>query len=134
MVAAIAFGLAVGAGVEAWRALPADGPVSADSAAVVLVLGVLLAYLGGRWGGRGRGGAVAVATARAEASAVASQQVNVAVVVPGAGAGAQTAGGGVLLPSGSLPWLDETRASAGELLDGADVRDIAEVLDTELDL
>lgn len=137
MLKAIAFGLAAGAAIEAWRAIPPDGPVSAKSAALVLVVAVLCAYLGGRWRGRGRGGATAIATARAEASAIATQQVNVAVVVPGAGAGAtgrHAAAGGVLVPSETVPWLAEARPAPGDLFDGADLRDLAEVLDAEAEL
>lgn len=128
MWSAIAFGLAIGAGVQATRNLPPDGPVTANGAALVLVVAVVCAYVGGRWRGRGRGGAVAVASAEATAVASAANHVNFAVFTTGQGAGASRAvdGGVVLYPSESAPWLGEPRQVVDEsILEGADLRDFA---------
>lgn len=125
MLKAIAFGLAAGAGLQAWRAYPPSSPLTGDSLAVVFAVGVLCAYLGGRWHGRGRTSAVAVA--QAEATAVASNHVNVAVVVPGAGAGASVSPYAV--PTESAPWVT-TPISIPELtadqLEGMDLSELVE--------
>lgn len=132
MLKAIAFGLATGAGIQAWRAWPAQHPVTGDSLAVVFIVGVICAYLGGRWHGR-HGGAVAVAHAEAHATASAVNSVNVAVVMPGGGAGAVP--GGFRVPTaGAVPWLDSTSTTpqlTADVLEGLDLSDV--VQDTEYD-
>lgn len=105
MFKALAFGLGVGAAIQAWRNWPATALVTADSLAFVFCLGLVAAYLGGRWSSRGSGGATAVAVASAEAAStsVASNNVNVAFVMPGHGAG--SASSGVTVPTDSAPWI-----------------------------
>lgn len=124
MTRAIAFALALAAGVQAWRNFPADGPVSMDSAVFVSLVGIVCAYLAGRWDARGRGSATAVAVASAEATAVAavesSNTVNVAVVMPGAGAGSSSR-----LPE-VLPWQESRPALTADQLDGMDLSDLLE--------
>ncbi|MGY2704855.1 hypothetical protein [Nocardioides sp. HB32] len=123
----IAFGLCVGAGVQAWRNFPADGPVTIGPAVLVMCLAVLAAYLVGR-GVRGVGSsatAVAVASASAESTSVAgaSSTVNLAVVIPGQGAA--SAPMGVQIPSESAPWLGGSKP-VPELadLDGYDLSEL----------
>jgi len=128
MLRAIAFGLAVGAGVQAWRNFPPDGPVTASSGILVSILGVLFAFLGGLWASRGRSSATATAVASAEATATANaaQTVNVAVFTTGQGAGAaSSAPVGVRLPADDAAWFGEQRPQleAGQL-DGMDLRDL----------
>lgn len=122
MLKAIAFGLACGAGIQAWRAWPPDGPVTADGAAVVLVLGVLCAYLGGRWHGRGTGKATAVAVASAEATATAVQSVNLIIGDTAARAA------GIRVPTEEVSWFDGQRviASADDF-DGFDLTELREL-------
>lgn len=137
MFKAIAFGLSVGAGVQAWRNWPPDGPVTPNAGIVVLLAAVVAAYLAGRWAGRGHGGASAVASARAEASAAAVaapvQVVNVVLErdFRDTAARYETAGG-VSVPSDSAPWLVGARTAVDEsLLEGADLRDLGLGLDEE---
>jgi len=119
---AIAFGLATGAGIQAFRNFPADGPVSMRSAALVLVVGVVFAFLGGLWGGRGRGPVTAVAVAQAEATATATNNVQVAVVLPGG----RRAGEGVRVPDpASVTWIEgERRQVEASELDGIDLSEL----------
>lgn len=130
MLKALAFGVATGAAIQAWRNFPPDGPATQQTVASVVILGVLCAYLAGRWHGRGRSSAsaTATATATAVASSVAQahQTVNVAVVMPGGGARPM----GVTSPGGAMPWLDDAprREVTADDLDGLDM---AEFLDTE---
>lgn len=127
MLQLLAFGLAVGVGVQAWRNVPADGPASYDAAALVFFVAVLCAYLGGRWDGRGRGArASAYASAEATATATAQQQVNVAVVVPGAGARPSFG-----LPSETAPWLLEAQERHELTSDQLDGLEVAEILERE---
>jgi hypothetical protein len=127
MLRFIGFGLATGAGVQAWRNFPPDGPVSARPLALFFIVGVLAAYLGGLW--RSRSGSYASATATAvavsSAEATAHQTVNVALVVPGAGAGSTT--GGASFPTESVGWFDGARVQLSEDdLDGADLSELGE--------
>lgn len=131
MLRAIAFGAACGAGIQAWRAWPADGPVSAAPAAVLFAVAVVCAYLGGRWRSRGRVSATAVAHAVASSSAdaVASNTVNVAVVLPGAG----TAGAGSgLYELEQAPWFGGQRAAiTSDDLDGMSLEDVMDTSEAE---
>lgn len=120
MFRVLAFGAAFGAAVQAWRAWPPDGPVTAVPAVVLFVLAVCCAYLAGLWRSRGR--ATATATATAVASSVsdahASNTVNVAVLVPrSAGADAQALD--------SAPWFAGQRpAITADDLDGISLEDV----------
>lgn len=122
---AVAFGLAVGAGIQAWRQWPADGPVTATAVFVVFVVGLVCAFLGGLWGGRGRAAsATAVAVASADATAVASggaATVNLYVASPAAEPVRPV---GVQVPSESVAWLEGPRPSIeADDLDGFDLLD-----------
>jgi hypothetical protein len=130
MLKAIAFGLAVGAGVQAWRAFPPSSPVTGDSVALVFVVGVVCAFLGGLWHGRGRHNVSA--HAHAEAHAIAANQVNLAVVVPGAGAGASVSPYAV--PTDAAPWIASSStvpALDGDQLEGFDLSEILEAQDSQ---
>lgn len=132
MLKSIAFGLCCGAGLQAWRHWPPDGPVTATGAAFVLVVAVLAAYFGGRWHGR-QTPVSAWASARADATATATaqqqQSVNVAVLVPGStGAGARATS-----TLDALPWLGASQldvTEVSELLEGFDVAELSGEYDT----
>lgn len=120
------FGVCAGAGLQAWRNYPPEGPGSAEGLWVVLLGAVLLAYLAGR-GVRARRGPVAVAQAAAFASAKAdsasSSTVNVAFVMPGAGARPV----GVAVPDDSMPWFEGQRAQLSvDQLDGQELSELVE--------
>lgn len=131
MLKLIAFGLCVGAGVQAWRQWPADGPVTVEAGVLVMIVAVAAAFLGGLWWGRVRSSswasayAEARATARSESKATAqqSQTVNL-VVVEKAGAGSAR-DGGVRTPDELTPWMGGARreVSADEL-DGMDLSEL----------
>lgn len=130
MVNAIAFGIAAGAGFQAWRHWPSDGPVTTDGVYLLLLVGLVCSYLGGLWQGRGKRGAhasaSAFAAARSEAVAKseATQTVNVAVVMPGMGAGASSAGVSSL---DSLPWLGRERLEVvADDVEGMDMSELIE--------
>lgn len=120
----IAFGLAVGAGVQAFRAWPPLHPVTTDAAVLVLIIAILCAYLGGRWHGSGRPMAVAMASAEATAVASAQQSVQVAVVMPGGGAGGTV--GGVRVPADDVAWFasEQRHALTESDLEGVDLSDL----------
>lgn len=128
MLKFFAFGAGTGAGIQAWRNFPADGPVTAAPLAVVFALGIVGAFLGGLWLHRGRGhsaSAFASAHASAEASSVSSanQSIQLAVILPGSGAGATAAG---RIPSEAAPWLtgaDRLQVTADDL-DGIDLSEL----------
>lgn len=125
MVKALAFGLGVGAGIQAWRAFPPSLPVTADAAAVVFIVGLVCAYIGGR-SRRGSGAtATATATAIAESTATATQSINL-VFPAGHGAGSVT---GVRLPSEAAPWMvgaeDHRQLDVSEL-EGMDLTEFLE--------
>lgn len=127
MFKAIGFGIAFGAGFQALRNYPPSGPMTQDSLWVILTVAVVLAYLGGRWHGRGNVSAHATATATATATsdAVASNHVQVAVIVPGQGAGQHRAG--TLIPTDAAPWFtgqDRPEITANDL-DGMDLSDFS---------
>lgn len=129
MLKLLAFGAGTGAGFQAWRNFPPDGPVTGDSLALVFGLGIVAAFLGGLWRGRGRSSSTAFASASANAAAAseatATQTVNLAVVVPGAGARAA----GVSHPGEGVPWLGTERPPVASLddLDGQDIGELLEV-------
>ncbi|MCW2787151.1 MAG: hypothetical protein JWP74_3668 [Marmoricola sp.] len=121
MLKAIAFGLGCGAGVEAWKNFPPDGPVTTRPLALVFIVGLLCAYLGGRWHGRGHVSASATAVAVANASATAQQAVNL-VVMTGGGA---APGRGVQVPSEAVSWFEGERVQVTEAdLDGMDLSEL----------
>ena len=129
MLRAVAFGLAAGAGVQAWRQWPADGPVTSDSGILVMVVGIAAAYLAGLWKGRPHRSAYAAARAEAhaEATANAHQSVNVAVVVPGQGAsaGGSQGDGSVMVPLESASWIGGSlRHVEADELDGMDFAEL----------
>lgn len=130
MLRALAFGLAVGAGVQAWRQWPPDGPTAASSGIVVMVAGIVMAYLAGRWHGRGNGGASATATAIATANAASvGNTVQVYVAAPGGGVQPVTSVVGVAsVPSADAPWM--TSEAVAELdvstLEGMDLAELLE--------
>lgn len=117
----LAFGLGIGAGIQAWRNFPADGPVAPDMAIVISIAGILLAYFGGK---SRRPSAVAVAQAHAHAEATASAQnvVNLAITVPGQGAGNSA---GVVVPDfEAVSWMGgERHQVTADDLDGLDLAD-----------
>lgn len=120
----LAFGIGVGAGIQAWRNWPADGPTSTSMGFVVTVAAVLLAYFGGR---RRRPAAVAVASAHAEA--VSTSQVNLAVVVPGAG---HSRIGATAPEPGAVSWMGHERAQVtANDLDGLDLEELGVVADRD---
>lgn len=129
MLRVIAFGLAAGAGFQAWRQFPADGPQTTRSLWVVFLVGLVCAFLGGLW--RRRASASAWASARAEANAsaaassTATQTVNVAVVMPGAGAGSQAG----RVATESMPWIVDA-SSRSASLDDFEGMDVAEILES----
>ena len=124
MLKAIAFGICTGAGIQAWRHWPSDGPVTSSGAYFVLLLAVVSAYLGGRWHGRGAPAfASASAHARATATAQATQSVQVAVVVPGSGAAAM----GSRIPNESVEWFGGSRFELqDDQFDGMDISELVE--------
>lgn len=135
MVKLIGFGLAAGAGVQAWRNFPPDGPVTARSLALAFVVGVVCAYLGGRWHGRHHVSAWASAKATANAAAVAGasadahQTVNVAVFAPPAGSQGVQAGGrpAMRFPDEETLWVGSAqRQISSDELDGMDLSEFAE--------
>lgn len=129
MLTGLAFGLGVGAAIQAWRNWPATANVTADSLALVFCLGMIAAYFAGRARGRGTSSATASATAVAGSSSVASNSVNVAVVVPGAGAGSHAAHA---FPTDTAPWLTGTTRLEldSDSLEGMDLSEFVE-RDTE---
>lgn len=130
----IAFGLAVGAGIQAWRQWPADGPTTTSSGVLIMIAGMIAAYLAGRWRGRGTNSATAHATATAVASAASvGNTVNLFVATPGGGVTPASTLAGV--PSDSAPWLTGTAVPALDvaLLEGMDDTDL-EDLDVDLDV
>lgn len=119
MLKALAAGLGIGAGIQAFRAWPPDGPVTMDAAAIVFAVGLIAAYLGGRWHGRGHATAVAVASAEATATAAAVQSVNIVL--------ADRPAPPVRVPSDTAPWLAGERPQiTADDLDGLDVAEIIE--------
>lgn len=125
MLKAIAFGLAIGAGIQALRAWPTSEPATPSAMALVLIVGVLCAFFGGKWAGRGKG-AVAVASAHAEATAVAANQVNLLLNV-----GGPEGAGGRHVRLDEAPWFRgvEARPDLDELAAAMDGIDLAELLD-----
>lgn len=124
MLKAIAFGVGVGLGIQALRVWPAGGPVTQQAVAVVCAVALVLAYLGGRWHGRGNS-AVAVASASAHAAALSQSSVNIAFVSPGAGA----APVGVSVPSAEagLEWFGTPRhLSSVDEVDGMELSELVE--------
>lgn len=125
----LAFGLCLGAGVQAWRNFPGDGPETIGPAMLVMFVAVLFAFAGGYTMGRpsARASAAAFAAARSESSSTAASAatVNVAVVVPGQGAGAS--GTGALFPSADASWLGVGRESVS--IDDVDGMDMSELMD-----
>lgn len=124
MLAFIAFGLAIGAGFQAWRNYPADGPVSGDMAFWVMVAAVVCAYLGGRSRRGAYATATATATATAEATAAAHAQQAVQVFI-GSGEGPRPVGYSV--PSADAPWLATSKERPALSLDQLDGMDLAEL-------
>lgn len=131
----LAFGLVVGAGVQAWRNFPPDGPYSANSAVLVMVFGMVAAFLAGyRWGrpsAHASASAYAAATADATSNATAANTVNLAVVVPGS-AGA-THQGASLHPSEAAPWLAQGASVVHELGVVEEDAEDSQVLDYDVD-
>lgn len=125
----IAFGLSVGAGVQAWRNFPGDGPETIGPAMLVMFVAVLCAFAGGYTMGRpsARASASAFAAARSESSSTAASAstVNFAVVMPGHGAGSVASGS--LSPSVDAPWLGASRESLS--IDDVDGMDMSEFMD-----
>jgi hypothetical protein len=130
---AIAFGLAVGAAIQAFRQWPADGPVTVDAAVAVFLVGLLAAYFGGRArrGSAATATATAVSISEANANAQAHQSVQVAVVLPGAGAsphGIAVPGEGEHAP---LWWSTPRGHLEVDQLDGMDAADLSSAFDLE---
>lgn len=130
----LAVGIGLGAGLQAWRNYPPDGPVAGDMVALVACVGMLAAYLGGRWHGRGHSAtavAVASAEASAEATAAASNRVQVNLFTAAPGGGARPAG--VMVPADAgAPWIEGPRSElALDDLDGADLSELVEHQDGE---
>lgn len=124
MLAVIAFGLAAGAALQAWRNFPPDGPMQSESLALLFVVGVVCAYLGGRSRRPSTQVAIAQAAAFAEAKAENTNTVNLAVVLPGGGARPH----GVVVPDmDDMPWMvgERPQLDAGQL-DGMDLAEFAE--------
>lgn len=133
MLKALAFGLGIGAAIQAFRNVPPDGPLQADALAVLFIVGLAAAYGGGKHR-RGAGSvAVAHAEAHADATSVATNTVQVAVVVPGGGAGADSAGR-IRIPSDKeLPeWFGSGELRpvvSSDQLEGMDASELSEVLE-----
>jgi hypothetical protein len=127
MLKAIAFGLAAGAAVQGFRSWPATAPMTADGVALIFVIGVVCAYLGGRWHGRGGGAhATAVAVARAEATAVSAPVQTVNLIV------GQRPVSAVRVPDADVEWFGEVRpAITAADLDGMDLSEFAEMRDEQ---
>lgn len=127
----LAFGLCAGAGFQAWRNIPPDGPGSTDAAFLVLFVATLAAFAAGyRLGRPYRVSATATAVASADASAASQSTVNLAVVMPGAGAG--SAPMRVAVPTSALPWMGEDRPQlSADDFDGAEVAELLQDSDTE---
>lgn len=129
MTRALAFGLGVGAGIQAFRQWPADGPVSMTAAVGVFIVGLLCAYFGGR---RGRQSTSSTAVAVASASAESSGNVlNVQLFQPGGDAASPHRVSSVLdmrVPEPDrVSWLSTPRHAAIEpeiLLDGHDLEEL----------
>lgn len=120
----LGFGLAVGAGIQAWRNIPPDGPVSSDMAFWVLVVAVVLAYLGGRSRRGAYASATATASATAEATAAAHAQQAVQVFITNGEGGARPVG--YSIPTGEAPWLATSAERPALTLDQLDGMDLAE--------
>jgi hypothetical protein len=124
MSGALALGLGVGAGVQAFRQWPPDGPLSTNAVTVLFIAGLLAAYFGGRR--RSGSTAVAVATATASSAAEASNVVNVQLFSPGAVPERSILDVRVPEP-GTVAWLDAPTAAALEpdvVLDGMSLEDL----------
>lgn len=126
MLRALAFGFAVGAAVQAWRAWPPGSMVTADSLAVVFCAGLVAAYFAGKRAARGLG-PVAVATASASAESHATNSVQLAVIVPGHGP--NTVPNGVQVPTEAAQWFASTSTVPELTADALDGMDLAELLD-----
>lgn len=114
----LALGIGLGAGFQAMRQYPANGPVAPEVLYVVLLVGMIAAYFGGRYRGRGRG-ATATATATATAAAAATNTVNVAVFT------AEKPESAVRVPAESAPWLSDRRQEiTADVLEGLDLEDM----------
>lgn len=130
MLKALAFGLGVGAGVQAWRNWPANSLVTADSLAVVFCVGLVAAYFAGRARSRGHVSASATATAAAvsTSAAQATNSLNV-FIAPGMGAGSTPTV--VSVPTEDAPWMtapDTTPQLTVDQLEGMDLEDLADAL------
>lgn len=126
MLKLLAFGIGAGMAVQALRNWPPDGPLTQNSVAVIALIGLVAAYLGGRWAGRGNGAhasatAVAVAAAQAEAS---GNTVNLFVA---AQSGSGAAPVGMSYPDEAAPWIGQHRRELSlDELDGADLDELLE--------
>jgi hypothetical protein len=130
-VKVLVFGLGAGAGFQAWRNYPPEGPGTPAGLWCVLVAGMVLAFLAGK--SRRRGSAVATASAHAEASAAATAQQAVQVFI-GSEGGHGPRPVGYAMPMSSAPWLatsSERPALDLDQLDGMELSDVLEDSDTE---
>lgn len=129
-VKGIAIALALGAGIQAFRQWPADGPASMSTAVVVFVLGLIAAYMAGK-ARRDIGGASAVAVAAANAEA-SGNVLNVQVFSPPTRTDVALDPLRVRVPEvDQVSWLDRPNVASIEVADvleledlGLDVRDL----------
>lgn len=124
---AILFGLAAGGAFQAWRNYPPDGLLTATSAFLLSLVGIVLAFLVGR--SRRGGSATAVAVASAESTSAAAAQSAATVNVFNVQAGHGAAPANLSVPADELPWL----ADAPRTLTARDleVMDMGTILDEQ---
>lgn len=123
MLQALAFGLGVGAAIQAWRNFPPDTTVNADTLAWLFVIGLAVAWLSGRWSSHGKASAWASAHAEASATSASTSAVHVQLlnVVPGQGARPDS----LRVPSETVAWLDGDRpAITQDDLEGCDLSEL----------
>ena len=132
MIRLLAFGLAVGMGVQAWAQFPENGPVSVYPAMLIAFLGMVASYVGGRYRGHVdpvSSWASARAEARASASASARQQQAQAVTINLAGVDRpreHLTG----VPDESVAWFGSPRQLlTTDQVEGFDYSDFGEELD-----
>lgn len=137
MWAAIAFGLAAGAGFQAWRNYPAERTPTADAMLLVFLAGLLAAYLAGRgrrrWGAQASATAVASAEADATATsdATASQALQVNIWQPNP-TNSRPVESGIAVPDPErLNWIAHRQQLSHDDVEGMDLSELLEAEPTE---
>lgn len=129
MFKAIAFGLAAGAGFQAWRVYPTDRTPTASAMLLVFLVGLVAAYCAGR-GVRSRFGAhaSATATAIAESSSEAKAQAGVQVNIwqPDPTKQASVVAGHTVPDPDRVDWLARRQLISQDDVEGMDLSELVE--------